>query len=75
MGLELLLPLCHYERRKMPENRPKSGEIWLSYGTKAMHDGDIISAPYQFVLTLGLLFLFHLWHFGLGSLLLGTRDF
>lgn len=30
------------------------GEVWLGYETKAMHDGDIISAPYQTVLTLGL---------------------
>lgn len=39
----------------MPENRAKLGKEWLVYGIKAMHDGDIISAPYQFVYILGLL--------------------
>lgn len=66
MGLELLLPLSHYEKRKMTENRAKLGEIWLSYGTKAVHDGDIISAPYQFVLTLGLFISFLLVAFWVG---------
>lgn len=59
----------------MPEDRAKFGEAGLGYGTKAMHDGDVISASYQFVLILRLFVPFLLWHFGLGSLALGTEGF
>ena len=42
------------EKKKMPEVTAKLGEAGLGYGTKAMHDGDVISASYQFVLILRL---------------------
>jgi len=62
-----------YEREKnMPEDRAKLGEAYLGFGAKAMHDGVIISTPYQFVLILRLFVPVLLMHFGFGSLALET---
>lgn len=56
----------------MPADTAKLGEAYLGFGAQTMHDGDIISSPYQFVLILRVFVPVLLMHFGLGSLALET---